>query len=180
MPHLPSLSFAVAMLFASALPIPTQAALAEQEQCVAVFDFELIDRSLEGEMKGANSAEQRRLGLLGEQLRKWLVVEDRHKVCDMSPVAAEAKAANLSACGCIQRLASRVGGKLAIVGAVHKISNLILNISVDVFDVGTDERIIQLNADIRSNTDRSWTRGLDWLIEHRLAGALAAIGTGEQ
>ena len=174
MSRLSSLSFAVAVLFASALPIPTQAALAEPEQCVAVFDFELIDRSLEGEMKGTNSAEQRRLGLLGERLRKWLAAEGRHKVCDMSPVAAEAKAANLHACSCIQRLASRVGGKLAIIGAVHKISNLILNITVDVFDVGADKRIIQLNADIRSNTDRSWTRGLDWLIEHRLAGAFGA------
>lgn len=174
MSRLSSLSFAVSVLFASALPIPTQAALAEPEQCVAVFDFELIDRSLEGELRGTNSTEQRRLSLLGEQLRKWLAAEGRHKVCDMSPVAGEAKAANLSACGCIQRLASRVGGKLAIVGAVHKISNLILTITVDVFDIGTDKRIIQLNADIRSNTDRSWTRGLDWLIEHRLAGAFGA------
>ncbi len=175
MPRRSSLSFAAAALLASAHPVPAEAASAGPEQCVAVFDFELIDRSLEGEMKGTNSAEQRRLGLLGERLRKWLAAEGRQEVCDMSPVAAEAKAANLSACGCIQRLASRVGGKLAIVGAVHKISNLILNITVDVFDVGTDKRVIQLNADIRSNTDRSWTRGLDWLIEHRLAGAFGAV-----
>jgi hypothetical protein len=180
MPCLASLSLAVAFLFALALPVAASAALAEQEQCVAVFDFELIDRSLEGEIKGTNSAEQQRLGLLSEQLRKWLAAVGRREVCDMSPIAAETKAANLYGCGCIQRLASSVGAELAITGVVQKVSNLILNITIYVLDVRTNKRIVVVPVDIRSNTDRSWTRGLDWLIEHRLAGALAAVGTGEQ
>ena len=174
-----SLSLAAALLFASAALDPSRAALASSEKCVAVFEFELLDMSLEGEIKGTNSAEQQRLGLLTGRLRSWLAAEGHQQVCDMGPVAAESKAANLSACGCIPRLAQSVNGKLAIVGAVHKISNLILNIGVDVFDVETGKLIIQLNADIRSNSDRSWTRGLDWLIEHRLAGAFAALGGKE-
>lgn len=161
------------------LLMSAQAALADPQQCVAVFDFELTDMSLEGEINGTNSAEQQRLGLLSEQLRKWLAAGGRHEVCDMSPIAAEAKAANLYACGCIQRLASSVDAEFAIIGVVYKISNLILYITIDVLDVRTNRRIVQVTADIRSNTDRSWTRGLDWLIKHRLAGGLAAIGGGE-
>jgi hypothetical protein len=144
-------------------------------ECIAVFDFELLDSSLEGEIKGSNPTEQQRLGLLTTGLRQWLAEGGRHQVCDMSPVAAEAKAANLSYCGCIQRLTQAVNGKLAIVGAVHKVSNLILNIGVDVFDAGTGKLVVQLNADIRSNSDNSWLRGLNWLIEHRLDGALRAL-----
>ena len=170
-----SLCLAIVALIAFPQPMSVRAASKAPEKCVAVFEFELIDSSLEGEIKGIDSAEQQRLGLLGEQLRTWLAAHGRRTVCDMSAVAAEAKAANLYACGCIQRLASSAGGELAVVGAVHKVSNLILNITVDVFDVETGKRLIQLNADIRSNSDRSWTRGLDWLIKHRLAGVLASV-----
>jgi hypothetical protein len=159
------------------LLMPAQAALADAEQCVAVFDFELIDTSLEGEIEGINSAEQRRLGLLSEQLRTWLAAEGKQKICDMSLIAADSKAVNLYACGCIQTLARRVDARLAIFGVVQKVSNLILNINIHGLDVGTNRKIIQLSADIRSNTDQSWKRGLDWLIEHRLSDALAALGT---
>jgi hypothetical protein len=76
-------------------------------------------------------------------------------------------------------VASSVDAELAITGVVHKISNLILNITIYVIDVRTNRRIVLVTADIRSNTDRSWTHGLDWLIKHRLAGALAALGAGE-
>ena len=39
---------------------------------VAVFDFELIDTSLEGEMSGERSDEQQRLLLISDQLRRQL------------------------------------------------------------------------------------------------------------
>ena len=177
--RLASLSLATAFLFASAFPVSGHAALADAGRCVAAFDFELVDLSIEGEIKGTNSAEQQRLGLLSEQLRKWLAGGGHRKICDMTPIAAEAKAANLYGCGCVRKLANTVGAELAITGVVQKVSNLILNISIDVFDVKTNRQVVQANAQIRSNTDRSWTRGLGWLIEHRLAGALPALGAGE-
>lgn len=166
---------AVAALFAAGYPGSAQSVAAAPANCIAVFDFELLDSSLEGEIKGINPAEQQRLGLLTARLRQWLAEGGRHQVCDMAPVTAEAKAANLSYCGCIQRLTQAVNGKLAIVGAVHKVSNLILNVGVDVFDAGTGKLVVQLNADIRSNSDNSWLRGLNWLIEHRLDGALRSL-----
>ena len=38
-------------------------------QTVAVFDFELIDTSLQGEINGSRADEQTRLTRLGDQLR---------------------------------------------------------------------------------------------------------------
>lgn len=154
---------------------PCHSAQATGKECIAVFDFELIDGSLEGEINGVKADEQNRLQLLSSQLRDWIDAGDGQDVCDMAPVRAEAQAANLSACGCIPRLAQAVGGDLAILGSVHKVSNLILNIRVDVFDARSNRLLAQLNADIRSNSDNSWKRGLKWLIDHRLTGALAAI-----
>ncbi|NJM29215.1 MAG: DUF3280 domain-containing protein [Rhizobiales bacterium] len=136
----------------------------------------MTDHSLEGEINGVKKDEQARLGLLTAQLRQWVESGSGWKNCDMAHVTAEADASNLSACGCVQRLAQAVGGKLAVLGSVHKVSNLILNIRVDVFDVSSNRLLIQQNADIRSNTDSSWKRGLEWLIKHRLAAALASLG----
>jgi Protein of unknown function (DUF2380) len=149
-------------------------------KCVAVFDFELIDMSLDGQINGSKTKEAERLIQLTQQLRKWVAGEGGLLSCDMAPVAAESKASNLFACGCIQRLARKVDARLAVVGSVHKLSNLILGIQVNVFDVDTDKLVAQLNADIRSNTDGSWARGLDWLIKHRLRGAVAALTGGNQ
>lgn len=175
---MPRLSFLVTALLL--VLAPAAIAPAAAGTCVAVFDFELLDTSLEGEINGPKSAEQQRLVALTDQLRRWLSTGAGLPVCDMSAVAAEAKASNLSACGCIPRLAGQAGARLAIVGAVHKVSNLILNIHLKVFKVESDTLVIEVNSDIRSNTDNSWARGLDWLIQHRLSGALSAIGEPNQ
>lgn len=169
------LAVAATLFFVHAAP-----AQAAGSNCVAVFEFELRDMSLEGQMNGVNDAETKRLGLLAAYLRNWLAEKGDQPVCDMGSVAAEAKASNLFACGCVQRLARGVDARLAVVGSVHKLSNLILGIQVEIHDVENDKLLAQLNADIRSNSDSSWIRGLDWLIQHRLAGAFASIGGPKQ
>ncbi len=173
-------TYSFLLLFACGLLPPFQTVEAKAAGCVAVFDFELADFSFEGEVKGVNKDEQKRLLLVSNQLRKWIDTQDGWKTCDMQPVTAEAKASNLSACGCIKRLATQVGGNLAVVSSVTKLSSLILGFRVNMFDVETGTLVAQLNADIRSNTDSSWARGLDWLIKRRLTGALAALSAGKQ
>ena len=73
-----SCSLVGSWLFLLAVHAPTHA------QTVAVFDFELIDTSLEGEIRGARSDEQARLGQLSLQLRERLkdfgpVLARRHR-----------------------------------------------------------------------------------------------------
>ena len=79
-------------------------------QTVAVFDFELIDTSLQGEISGTRADEQARLTRLGDQLRQRLRESGRFSVIDITPIASEARASNLQACGgCDTRLAKRIG-----------------------------------------------------------------------
>ena len=136
---------------------------------VAVFDFELIDTSLEGEARGKRADEQARLVHAGEQLRQRLSESGRFTLVDIAPVAGEAKAQNLQSCGgCDVDLAKRVGADLAISGTVQKVSNLILNMTIYVRDVSSSATIAVMNADMRGNTDESWSRTLDWLVRNRL------------
>jgi hypothetical protein len=64
-------------------------------QSVAVFDFELIDTSLEDAIKGARADEQERLVRLSDQLRQLLRDSRRFSLVDITPIAREAKASNL-------------------------------------------------------------------------------------
>jgi hypothetical protein len=136
---------------------------------VAVFDFELIDTSLESAAGGMRADEQARLARVSDQLRQRLAESGRFTVLDIAPVAREAKASNLQSCGgCDVDLAKRIGAELAVTATVHKVSNLILNMSIYVRDVSSGATIAVMNADMRGNTDESWRRTLDWLIRNRL------------
>jgi len=100
-------------------------------QSVAVFDFELIDTSLEGAIRGVRPDEQERLARLSDQLRQRLRASGRFSLVGITPIASEAQASNLQACGgCDIQLARRIGAELAITGTVQKVSNLILNMNI--------------------------------------------------
>jgi Protein of unknown function (DUF2380) len=140
-----------------------------EAQAVAVFDFELIDTSLEGATYGLRADEQVRLGRLSDQLRRRLAESGRFSLVDITPIASEARASNLQACGgCDIRLAERIGAELAITGTVQKVSNLILNMNIYIRDVASGGTISAMSADMRGNTDESWSRTLDWLVRNRL------------
>ena len=132
-----------------------------------MFDFELIDTSLEGELAGPREDEAARLAALGDRLREAYAGAEGYRVVDVAPVAEEAARRSLRECGgCARTLADDLGAEIAVTGTVQKVSNLILNINIYVEDANGIERAF--SADIRSNTDEAWRRGLDWLIENRL------------
>src|SRR6516162_2400474 len=138
-------------------------------QSVAVFDFELIDTSLEGAIRGARPDEQERLARLSDRLRQLLRDSGRFSLIDITPIAREAQASNLQACGgCDIQLARRIGAEMAITSTVQKVSNVILNMNIYVRDASSGATIAAMSADMRGNTDETWSRTLDWLVRNRL------------
>ena len=136
---------------------------------LAVFDFEMIDSSLDGEMRGKRSDEQERLIRVGDQVRKELGDSGRFRIVDIAPVNAAAHQSNLQACGgCDVTLARELGADLELTGVVQKVSNLILNISMYLRDAHTGGLVLVANADMRGNTDESWSRATRYLIRERL------------
>ena len=136
---------------------------------LAVFDFELIDTSLEGEVNGPRADEHDRLMRAGDQLRKELADSDKFHVLDIAPVNAAAHGSNLQACGgCDVQFAQQLDADLVITGLVQKVSNLILNISLYLRDVRTGHLVTAVNTDLRGNTDESWSRAMNYLARNRL------------
>lgn len=136
---------------------------------VAVFDFELLDTSLEGEMKGARSDEHARLLQISALLREDISKSDRFEVMEMSALNVAAQGRNLQACGgCDVQMAQQIGADLVITGVVQKTSNLILNVSIFLRNAHTGSLIVAMNADMRGNTDESWSRTIHYLTRNRL------------
>ena len=155
----------LAGLIAVALP---HAALAAAERA-AVFPFELDDTSLGGAMQGEPPAELARLQRLDAQLRAALVDSGRYTPVDIAPVAAALAATDLRTCDtCPADLARKLDAPVAVNGWVQKVSNLILNINLVVRDAATGKMLRAGSVDIRGDTDESWTRGLAYLLKHRI------------
>jgi Protein of unknown function (DUF2380) len=136
---------------------------------LAVFDFEMIDTSLEGQMKGARADEQERLLRVGDQLRKELADSGKFEIVDIAPVNAAAHQSHLQACGgCDVKLAQQLNADLELTGVVQKVSNVILNINVFLRDAHTGRLVTAASADMRGNTDESWSRATRYLLRERL------------
>ena len=135
---------------------------------VAVFDLELLDTSLQGEVSG-QKAEQERLMRAGDQLRRALAESGRFVVLDIAPVNAAAHGRNLQACGgCDVQFAQQLGADLSITGVVQKVSSLILNMNLYLRDVHTGRIVTFMTVDLRGNTDESWSRAMSFLVRNRL------------
>ena len=157
-----SIAIATALLLALS---PARA----QTPKAAVFDFELADTSLEGEKDGPRSDEQARLLSVSQQLRKGIAESGKFELIDIGPVNAEAHNSNLQACGgCDVQLAQKLGADLAITGVVHKVSTLILNMTIFIRSARTGRLITATNADFRGNTDESWSRAVSYLLRNRV------------
>jgi hypothetical protein len=146
------------------------AASAAEPARLALFDLELVDSSLQGEIAGADPAEEARLRMVQEELRARLQESGRFQLVDTAPVAAQVEAAGVlwSCSGCEVAIARRLDADLALVGWVQKVSNLILNVNVVIRDVSTREQVFASSVDIRGNTDESWRHGIRYLLDHRL------------
>ena len=155
----------VVILLALTLAVPTRA----DPPKLAVFDFELLDTSLQGELNGPRRDEHERLMWAGEQLRKELLKSGKFELLDISPINAAAHNSNLLACGgCDVRFAQQLGADLYIIGVVQKVSELILIMSIHVRDAHTGHLVSAMNADLRGNSDETWSRATTYLVHHRL------------
>jgi hypothetical protein len=76
----------------------------------AVFDLELLDTSLQGEVSGPRADEHDRLIRVGDQLRKEMAESGKFQLLDISSVNAAAHGSNLQACGgCDVQYAKQLG-----------------------------------------------------------------------
>jgi hypothetical protein len=156
--------------------LATDTASADDRRRLAVFDFELINTSLEAD----RPEERQRLDMLDKLLRERVSASDRFQLVDPAPLRERiARAPALHSCnGCDVDFGRTLGAELVVVGTVQKVSNLILNINLALKDVSSGAVLGGGSVDIRGNTDESWQRGLDRLLQR--SGLIPAGGSPRQ
>ena len=135
---------------------------------LAVLDFELIDDTLDNNPETL-TAQQKRLTLISEQLRKEFTDAGLYRVLDNAPAAdyiTELKAGQeLHSCNsCELDIGKKLGADFVLTAWVQKVSNLILNINIEIKRVASGQTILNKSVDIRGNTDQSWSRGISYMV----------------
>lgn len=132
---------------------------------LALFPFELVNTGI----LPTQPEEAARVRMV-EEISRQRLSEAGFELVDLTPVAeAVAKVHALRDCnGCELELARRADARLAAVGWVQKVSNLILNINLQIRDAGSGAMVVLGSVDIRGNTDESWRRGIEYLLKYRI------------
>jgi hypothetical protein len=153
-----------AALLAGVLLLPAQAADAPLKSIV-LLDFELIDSGLD---HSADDAQRQRLQAISQALREEFIARHLYTVLDNAPAAAmiadyKARFKLYDCTGCDADIGKALGADRILTAWVQKVSNLILNINIQVRDVRSDQVVLARSVDIRGNTEVSWLRGVRYL-----------------
>jgi hypothetical protein len=163
-------------LFAVALGGAALAEAGEAPPTIAVFDFELIDRSGVSDPETAE-AEVKRLEFVTGYLREKLEASGRYQLVDVAAVEAledkrladAAISHYLNECeGCEAKIADALGADLSLLGTVLKINAINLAMKVTIRDAATGEFKESYTVDTMGNTDNTWSHGISYLVRNRL------------
>ncbi len=161
---------------AAGLLSPLSAHAADEPlKTIVLLDFELIDGTLD---RAADEAQQERLKKISQALRQEFT--DRHLYTVLDNAPAQALITDLKGrfklydCnGCDMDIGRALGADRTLTAWVQKVSNLILNINIQIRDVKSGLIVLTRSVDIRGNTDVSWLRGVRYMtrsIEEKQQG----------
>jgi hypothetical protein len=132
---------------------------AAQPKSLALPEFGLIDAMRELSSEEARRETDRRLALVGAELARQLEARGMYRVLKSSHEP-------LGCNGCEIDIAKALGAERVALCWVQKVSNLILNLNIEVKSVATEETVYAKSVDIRGNTDESWLRGVRRLVDN--------------
>ncbi|CAN5914878.1 hypothetical protein BH11PSE8_BH11PSE8_31600 [soil metagenome] len=134
---------------------------------LAVLDFELVD---ERNNPLTHAAEVVRLHDATVHLRQELADRQLYRVVDPAPAQALLQKLRdqqeyLYRCDdCAEQIGKALGVDLVMVTWVQKVSELILNLNVQIYDVKAQRVVFTKSVDMRGNNDVSWRRAVPYLV----------------
>ena len=145
-------------------------ALAEPLKSIAVMDCEILDDTRQYNSSEVNDAQDKRLKSITEELKRELAARALYTVLDSSTASdrietVKTRETFYGCNGCELEIAQAMNADRAAICWVQKVSNLILNINMQVKDVATGKVVYGKSVDLRGNTDTSWLRGIRFMVD---------------
>lgn len=134
---------------------------------LVVTDVELVDDHGNPLTKTAQEARQRDAAA---QLRRQLAERRLYRVVDAAPSHALQERLRsgqefLYRCDdCAAQIGAQLGVDLVLMPWVQKVSELILNLNVKIYDVRAGKVVLVKSVDMRGNQDESWRRAVHYLV----------------
>ena len=134
---------------------------------LAVLDFELVD---DQNNPLTQAAQLVRLRDATAQLQRELAERQLYRVVD--PAASQELQRTLRSqqeflyrCDdCAEQVGRLLGVDLVMATWVQKVSELILNLNVQILDVALQKVVFSKSVDMRGNEDQSWRRAVTYLV----------------
>jgi Protein of unknown function (DUF2380) len=147
------------------------AAMAQRDavapRSLAVLDFELVDDQNNPLTKAAQLV---RLRNATAQLQRELGERQLYRIVDPAPSQAlqqtlRSQQEFLYRCDdCAEQVGRLLGAELVMATWVQKVSELILNLNVQILDVAAQKVVFSKSVDMRGNEDESWRRAVTFLV----------------
>ncbi len=138
-----------------------------QVKTVALLSVQFLNDHQD--LEPTTDKERARLASIGDLFKSKLQASRRYKFVPI-PAEAAAKIAagpRIGDCGgCAYDYGKQLGADIVAWIVVQKVSDLILNINVYMADVADKKLTFVHSVDIRGNTDKSWTRGMTYLVKN--------------
>ncbi len=129
------------------------------------FGLHFIDHSTEGALNPARADEAARVTMAQTLIAEELSARGFTLIDPPADAVAQIKNPAKSN-GRDTELARAGGADYAIAGEVHKVSNLILQLNLQIRDAQTGQMRAAGAVDIRGNNDRSFQRGYRYLLKN--------------
>jgi Protein of unknown function (DUF2380) len=141
---------------------------------IAVFAFELDDKSAGGGIVGPQDAiDADNLKKSAEEARRMLAASGRYSIVDAGSAAGEVSAASgLRNCnGCEGALAKKLGADQSMAGIVTRVSRTEFTLQIVVRDAQTGAVVTNAFTGLRMGANYAWPRGVTWLMQHQILPA---------
>jgi Protein of unknown function (DUF2380) len=145
---------------------------------VYVLDFEVME---DHPLPDRAAAQAERARQASVQLRTALTESGLYRVLDAAPAAPLVQSLRerhtwLHQCTeCAQSIGRAASAELVLLPWAQVVSQLIINLNVELREVASDRVLLNKSVDLRSNNDESWQRGVRFMVrdwtEKRAANA---------
>lgn len=139
----------------------------ERVPSIAVLDLDFLEDHPRPDLEDAQA---KRLRAAHAQLQQALRDEGLYRVVEVDPSLPllrrlRAQQAFMYRCAdCAQQIGRELGTDLVMTAWVQKVSELILNLNLEIIDVASGRSLLSKSVDMRGNNDESWTRAVAYLV----------------
>jgi hypothetical protein len=137
---------------------------------MAVFDFELDDRSAASGLIAKDAIDEENLKKATEEARQKLAASGHYTVVDTGAVAGELiSAGGIQSCnGCEAGLARKLGADRSMSGVFARVSRTEYTLQVVVRDARTGEILSNAFSGLRMGANYAWPRAVTSLIDNKI------------